>query len=301
VEAVVELLAPLPLRHHVVDLAAAVAAGRRRLGVLLLLPAAAGGAGQRRGPLRPHGKAAAPDRHVAGVARLHYGGLRGRGVVLAQRRRRGLGGGGRCRGDDGHHGAHERLVLAGGERVRRGGCRRGVRVRRRGEEARGRRGGQGGVVELEEGGRGAPAVDGEGALGGERRGRVHRMLLLVHQVVVAAVLREEAARVHAVRRRRLSAGGAAGEVDVGDAEARCVGGEEAGGAAEQQITTKAKKVRPLGIEQRAIELPATSSERTNTSTRTPPEPARRGRGRGGRRGGRRPAAAAGRGRTTLHP
>jgi len=55
VEAVVELLPPLPLGHHVVHLAAIVA-------VLLLLPC--GGAG---GPLRRHGEAAAPDRDVAGA------------------------------------------------------------------------------------------------------------------------------------------------------------------------------------------------------------------------------------------
>ena len=263
-EAVVELLPPLPLRHHVVDLAAVVAAGRRRLGVLILLPAAGGGAGQRRGPLRPHGEAAAPDRHVAGVvapacwARLHCGGLRGRGVVLAQRRRRGLGGGGRRRGDDGHHGAHERLVLAGGE----SGRRRGVRGRGRREEAA--RGGQGGVVEREEGGPGAAAVDGEGALGGERRGRVHRLLLLGHQVVAAVVLGEEAGRVHAVRRRRLlSAGRAAGEVGAGDAEARGVGGEEAGGAAEQEIATKAE-VSMYVTEERAIELLAATRNARRT-------------------------------------
>ena len=231
----------------------------------MLLPAGGGGAGQRRGPLRPHGEAAAPDRHVAGVvapacwARLHCGGLRGRGVVLAQRRRRGLGGGGRRRGDDGHHGAHERLVLAGGE----SGRRRGVRGRGRREEAA--RGGQGGVVEREEGGPGAAAVDGEGALGGERRRRVHRLLLLGHQVVVVAVVRgEEAGRVHAVR-RRLSAGrGAAGEVDVGDAaEARGVGGEEAGGAAEQKIATKAE-VSMYVTEGRAIELLAATRNARRT-------------------------------------
>ena len=268
-EAVVELLPPLPLRHHVVDLAAVVAAGRRRLGVLLLMPAAGGGAGQRRGPLRPHGEAAAPDRHVAGVApacwarRLHYGALRGgHGGVLAQRRRRGLGGGGRRRGDDGHHGVYERLVLVGGgERVLRGGRRRGVRGRGRREDARG---GQGGVVEREEGGPGAAAVDGEGALGGERRGRVHRLLLLGHQVVAAVVLGEEAGRVHAVRRRRLlSAGRAAGEVGAGDAEARGVGGEEAGGAAEQEIATKAE-VSMYVTEERAIELLAATRNARRT-------------------------------------
>jgi len=251
----------------VVDLAAVVAAG---LGVLLLLPAGGGGGvGQRRGPLRPNGEAAAPDRHVAGVvapacwARLHCGGLRGRGVVLAQRRRRGLGGGGRRRGDDGHHGAYERLVLVGGgERVLRGGRRRGVRGRGRREDARG---GQGGVVEREEGGPGAAAVDGEGALGGERRRRVHRLLLLGHQVVVVAVVRgEEAGRVHAVRRRLPAGRGAAGEVDVGDAaEARGVGGEEAGGAAEQKIATKAE-VSMYVTEGRAIELLAATRNARRT-------------------------------------
>jgi len=57
VEAVVELLPPLPLGHHVVHLAAAV-------GVRLQLPC--GGAG---GPLRHHGggEAAAPDGDVAGA------------------------------------------------------------------------------------------------------------------------------------------------------------------------------------------------------------------------------------------
>jgi hypothetical protein len=226
VEAVIELLPPLPLGNHVVHLAAVVAP-RRHAGVVLLPCSGAGGR---------HGEAAGPDRHVAGAvvpAVQVYARLHGAGAGGSVRRRRGLGGRRRRGGDDGHHGQHDGLVVSG-ERV--------MRLRRR------RREGGSGAVERrrdEGGGGGAPAVDGERALGGQRRRRVHRLLLLLVSAqgqAVVVVVGEEAARVHAVRLgvNDVASGGhqAAGVVGVA--------GEEAGSAPGSDRNHRKRNIKPLG-------------------------------------------------------